>query len=112
MFSYKTRIKICGLMPERALLRLRRAEIPLYDIQKTAKDAITFCVKKQDEARVFAVYPNQAYEIGQYTPYTAVALGASGLGKLFENAKKRVDRVGHNREWVLKNEPDVPGRQE
>ena len=90
IFSYKTQMKIRGLMPERALLRLRRAEIPLYDIHKTGKDEITFCVWKKDEERVFAVYPNACYDIGQYTPYTASALGAVGVGKLFENAKKRV----------------------
>lgn len=90
IFSYKTRIKICGLMPERALLRLRRAEIPLYEIHKTGKDEITFCVWKKDEEKVFAVYPKACYDIGQYTPYTASALGAVGVGKLFENAKKRV----------------------
>ena len=87
MLAYKTRIKICGLMPERALLRLRRAEIPLYDIHKVDKDAITFCVWKQDEERVFAIYPKACYDIGQYTPYTAVSLGAFGVGKLFENAQ-------------------------
>ena len=90
MLAYKTRMKIIGLMPERALLRLRRAEIPLYDIHKTSKDEITFCVWKRDEERVYSVYPNQAYDIGQYTPYTAASLGAVGVGKLFENAKKRV----------------------
>ena len=90
IFSYKTRIKICGLMPERALLRLRRAEIPLYDIQKTGKDEMTFCVWKKDEERVFAIYPKDCYNVGEYTPYTAASLGAVGFGRAFENAKKRV----------------------
>lgn len=90
MLSYKTRIKIRGLMPERALLRLRRAEIPLFNIQKIAKDEMTFCVWKKDEERVFSIYPQDKFRAGEYTPYTAISLGAVGFGRTFENAKKRV----------------------
>ena len=34
VFLVKERLYIEGLMPERALLRLRRAEIPLFDVKK------------------------------------------------------------------------------
>ncbi len=96
---YKTRIKLCGLMPERALLRLRRGEIPLFDIRKSDKSTLLFSVWKKDAEKVFAIYPKVCYNSGEedessslplYTPYTVEELGAVGIGRTFESIKKRV----------------------
>ena len=57
----KIRLKIQGNMPERALLRLRRAEIPLYEVKKSQKNAILVSVKRKDVQKVFAIYPNLCY---------------------------------------------------
>ena len=89
-FAYKVRLRLEGTMPQRALLRLRRAGIPLYDVVKTAPNALCFRVWKKDEEKVFAIYPKVCYNIGEYAPYTVERLGASGFGYLVENARKRI----------------------
>ena len=76
-------------MPERALLRLRRAEIPLYNIKKLQKNAILLSVKKKDIQKVFAIYPNVCYNIGAYTPYTVTQIRQFGLEKSLQTLKKR-----------------------
>ena len=51
MFTLYDRIQIEGIMPERALLRLKRVGIPLYDIQKTqnnGKKFSKFCKKNRE----------------------------------------------------------------
>lgn len=90
LFSYKVRLQVKGLMPERALLRLRRAHIPIFNAVRTARDEIRFDVWKKDIEKVFAIYPNVCYNIGEYTPYTVTSLGAVGLGKTLETAKNRI----------------------
>ena len=77
-------------MPERALLRLRRAEIPLFGIKKVAKNRILFRVKKKDCEKVFAIYPNMCYNNSANAAYKVKALGAEGVGKYLEKAKDRV----------------------
>ena len=89
-FVYKVRLRLEGTMPQRALLRLRRAGIPLYDVVKTAPNALCFRVWKKDEEKVFAIYPKVCYNIGEYAPYTVERLGAAGFGYLVENARKRI----------------------
>ncbi len=89
-FPYKVRIALHGLMPERALLRLRRAGIPLFDIQKVAKDELHCSIRKKDSQKVFAIYPKVCYNISEYTPYMVTELGAVGIGKAFELLQKRV----------------------
>ena len=76
-------------MPERALLRLRRAEIPLYEVKKVQKNAILISVRRKDIQKVFAIYPNVCYNIGAYTPYTVTKMRPSGLEKLLQTLKKR-----------------------
>ena len=86
----KVALEIEGLMPERALLRLKRAGIAVYNAKKVEKNKILLCVKKKDVEKVFAIYPKVCYNIENYTPYTARKVGAVGIGKLLETAKKRV----------------------
>lgn len=86
----KDRLEIVGLMPERALLRLRRAQIGVYNVKKIEKTKIVFCVKKKDTEKVFAIYPNVCYNKNENTPYAVKKLGAAGFGRVIENAKKRV----------------------
>ena len=90
VFPFKERLQIVGIMPERALLRLRRAQIPLYDVKKTETNKLLVCVRKKDCPKVFSIYPAAGYKPSEYTPYTVKSLGAVGLGRIFENAKKRI----------------------
>lgn len=83
------RVEICGLMPERALLRLRRAGISLYDVQKTQKDALRLCVKPKDRAKIAAIY-SSAWHNGNTATYTIRYLGKKGLGKYVDWAVKRI----------------------
>ena len=53
----RDKILIEGLMPERALLRLRRVGIGVYNAKKIEKNQILFSVNKKDTEKVFAIYP-------------------------------------------------------
>lgn len=88
MFTLYDRIQIKGIMPERALLRLKRAGIPLYDIQKTQKDRLLLRVQRKDLDKIFAVYPKPLDE-GSAT-YTVEKVGAFGWAKLVDFCKNRV----------------------
>ncbi len=77
-------------MPERALLRLKRAGIPLYNLQKTQKNAILFQVEKKDVEKVFAIYPNVCYNSNTPRLYCVRNLGGVGLAKRVEFVRKRV----------------------
>ncbi len=87
-FTTYERIEICGLMPERALLRLRRAGITLYGVEKPQKDRLRLRVKGKDKDKVFAIYPSA--ERGGNAPYTVRALGKIGAGKYLDWAVKRI----------------------
>ena len=63
MSLFRERMIIEGLMPERALLRLRRAQIPIYNLKKIKKNQILFTVKRKDVEKVFAIYPNLCYNV-------------------------------------------------
>ena len=86
---WREKILLEGNMPERALLRLRRAEIPLFVIKKVAKNRILFSVKKKDCEKVFAIYPNMCYNNSANAAYKVKALGAEGVGKYLEKAKEK-----------------------
>ena len=88
--EFKEKILLEGLMPERALLRLRRAGIPVYNAKKLKKNQILFHVKRKDTEKVFAIYPNVCYNNSVYSPYTVKKLGAVGALKYVEWAKRRV----------------------
>ena len=86
---WRERVVLEGWMPERALLRLRRADIPLFHVKKIAKNRILFSVNKKDVEKVFAIYPKMCYNTA-VTAYKAQALGAEGVGKYLQASKKRV----------------------
>ena len=87
---WQERFLLEGYMPERALLRLRRAEIPLFRVQKTAKNRILFSVNRKDAEKVFAIYPNMCYNKGENSAYAVKRLGAEGLGKYLYALKNRL----------------------
>ncbi len=85
----KERVLIEGLMPERALLRLKRAGIGVYNAKKVEKNQILLSVKRKDIEKVFAIYPNVCYNKTAQSAYTAKSLGAVGVGKLVQASQKR-----------------------
>lgn len=86
----KHKFRIQGDMPERALLRLKRAQIPVYNVKKTQKNEIVLLVNAKDCQKVFAIFPSVCYNIGEYTPYIAQKTGAVGLAKYAEKLKNRI----------------------
>ena len=92
-FSLREKILVEGIMPERALLRLRRAGIDVYNVKKTQKNQILFSVKKKDSEKVFAIYPNVCYNSNGYSPYVARKVGAEGLARLLSRGKDRIGLV-------------------
>ena len=89
MSFYCERILLEGMMPERALLKLRRAQIPLYRIEKPQPNQILFHVRKQDAEKVFAIYPKALSDKTDYRAYQVKDLGAVGIGKCIETVKRR-----------------------
>ncbi len=90
-FSWgKHKFRIQGNMPERALLRLKRAQIPVYNVKKTQKNEIVLLVNAKDCQKVFAIFPSMCYNIGEYTSYIAQKTGAVGLAKYVEKLKNRI----------------------
>ena len=85
----REKIEIEGIMPQRALLRLKRAGIAVFSVQKTQKNRILFSVKKKDVEKVFAIYPNLCYNKNGYSAYSARRVGATGLLSHIERGKKR-----------------------
>ena len=76
-------------MPERAIFKLKRAGITLFNVKKAQKNQILFEVNKKDVGKVFAIYPKVCYNRNEYSAYTARPMGAVGAGQWFEKAKKR-----------------------
>ena len=89
-FVSRERILLEGIMPERALLRLRREKIPLYDVKKVQKTQILFSISKKDSEKVFAIYPNVCYNNGVCSPFVLKKVGERGLSRYVEAAKKRM----------------------
>ena len=89
----KVRYAIEGIMPERALLRLKRAGIAVYNVKKTQKNQILLSVKKKDSEKVFAIFPNPCYNNSVYSAYTAKRLGVFGGWRYFESLKKRTGLI-------------------
>ena len=86
----KHKFCIQGNMPERALLRLKRAQIPVYNVKKMQKNEIVLLVNAKDCQKVFAIFPSVCYNIGEYTPYIAQKTGAVGLAKYADKVKNRI----------------------
>ena len=89
MSLFKEKLAVDGVMPQRALLRLKRAGIAVYRVEKPQKSRIVFCVKKKDVEKVFAIYPKVCYNRAVYSPFTVTELGAVGLGKTWKTLKSR-----------------------
>ena len=88
--NFKEKLLLEGAMPERALLRLRRAGIGVYKAKKLEKTKLIFRVKRKDVPKVFTIYPSACYQGATYSPYTVQKLGAAGLGRYLEKAKARI----------------------
>lgn len=84
------RLEIEGLMPERALLRLKRERISVYNAKKVQKNQILLWVKSKDEQKVFAIFPNVCYNISKGAPYSVRKTGIKGVGKPLVFLKNRV----------------------
>lgn len=79
-----------GENPERALLRLKNAQIPVYNVKKTQKNRILFRVNAKESEKVFAIFPNVCYNIGEYTSYTIRKIGTVGPVKYVEKLHRRI----------------------
>ena len=90
LFCVKERLYIQGLMPERALLRVRRAGIPVYDVKKTDKTTLRITVQKADVEKIFAIYPKVCYNTTEKASFSVCLAPKRGLAKWLQNAKKRV----------------------
>ena len=90
VFFVKERLCIRGLMPERALLRLRRAGIPLYEIKKIDEKTLLVSVEKRDVKKVFATYPQSYYNVGESSSFTVRFAPKKGLARWTNAVKKRV----------------------
>lgn len=89
-WSWRERILLEGVMPERALLRLKRAGIAVYRLRKPQKNRLVFSVKRKDCEKVFAIYPDICYNKNVYSPYFVKRTGAEGLLSLCKRAKNRI----------------------
>ncbi len=89
VLPFYERLEIEGVMPERALLRLKRAQIPLYDVKKTQKSRILLSVRRKDVEKVFAIYPNVCYNKNIQSPYCVRKIGATGIGFRLSKLTKR-----------------------
>ncbi len=78
-----------GILPERAILRVKRAGIDVYNAKKIRKNAIVFSVKKKDTEKVFAIYPNVCYNKESGSDYLLTRAGAERTTKLWDFFKKR-----------------------
>jgi hypothetical protein len=90
MNLYLEGILLEGTMPERALLKLRRAQIPLFHVEKLQKNQILFHVMKKDVEKVFAIYPKMCYNKATSSAYLVRDCGGAGLQKAVDFCKKRV----------------------
>ena len=89
MFTLYDCIQIEGLLPERALLRLKRAGIPLYDLQRTAKDKIRLRVRRKDLHKIALIYPLKG-DMQTRSAYAFSRLEGVGVAKIVDFCKNRV----------------------
>ncbi len=89
MFTLYDLIQINGIMPERALLRLKRAGIPLYNAQRVAKTQIRLRVRRKDLSKIAAIYPREG-DIEKRGAYTFSTIEGVGFAKIVDFCKKRV----------------------
>lgn len=84
------KISISGIMPERALLRLRRAEIELRNVKKPTPNTLLLTVQKKDLGKLFEVYPSVQRTTYAQSPYEIRVLGEVGVLKWVTWAKHRL----------------------
>ena len=85
----KKRVLIEGMMPYRALNRLRREGIFVENAKICQKNGVVFTVDAKDIVKIFAIYPNICYNGGRRVGYTAQVLPSTGIEKTVERIKKR-----------------------
>ena len=83
------KLKIEGIMPERALLRLKRAGIPLYSVKKLDKTHLSLRVRQKELEKVFLVFPKSRGD-ADCAPYKVTDCGGVGLGGRLEKLFGRV----------------------
>ncbi|MBO5736620.1 MAG: sporulation protein YqfD, partial [Clostridia bacterium] len=88
MFTLYDSIQINGIMPERALLRLKRAGIPLYNVQRAAKTKIRLRVRRKDLSKISAIYPREG-DMEKRGAYVFSVIEGLGLAKLVDFCKNR-----------------------
>ena len=93
LFVLRERLELTGLMPERALVKLKRAGICVENVQKPQKNRLVFTVKRKDCEKVFAIYPDVCYNIDGQSPYAVRRLGGVGVAKPLDFIRKRVGFV-------------------
>ena len=76
-------------MPERALLRLKRAQIDVFDVKKTQKNRLLLSVNKKDIEKVFAIYPKVCYKRSVRSAYEVRLAGKQGVFRYVEKLKNR-----------------------
>lgn len=87
---FKVRFCIEGVMPERALLRLRRAQIAVYDVKKLQKNRLAFTIRAKDYEKVFAIYPKTWYNTNGHAPYRLTFVGDVGVLRVVKTLRRRV----------------------
>ncbi len=92
IFTLLVQLKVEGVLPERALLRLKRAGISLYNAKKVEKNVILFRVKKKDAEKVFAIYPKVCYNDSSRL-YKVSEAGGVGLQRIIDFFRRRVGVV-------------------
>ena len=92
-FSFRQRLSIEGIMPERALLRLKRAEIDVFNVKKTQKNRILLSVNRKDVEKVFAIYPKVCYNGSVRSAYEVRPIAKLGMFSYAERLYKRLGFV-------------------
>lgn len=85
----KERLLLCGLCPERALVRLTKSGISVYRARKKDAKSIAFSVRKKDLEKVFAIYPNVCYNGDTGCAYCVRRLPLTGFNRLLSFLKNR-----------------------
>ncbi len=92
--NLRYRLRIKGIMPERALLRLKRSKIPLFDIKKVDETTLLFTARKKDLEKIFTIYPPVCYNEGEQppfaSPYRVEKIGEVGFAKVVAFCQNRV----------------------
>ena len=77
-----------GISPERALTRLARRGIAVYDSKKVDSTTLHFSIDKKEEERALALYPIAGR--GASGVYTLKRLPERGISRIFSSLKRKV----------------------